>query len=89
MRPDRRGLILVAVTLLAALSPASAGQDEPLRAWNAAVKAAMSKGVAGEIGLTDRSATLSLRAVSVAGHPHALGETWRWASVTKQFRQRW
>ncbi|WP_394762809.1 serine hydrolase domain-containing protein [Phenylobacterium sp.] len=56
----------------------------PTPAFQAAVDAAALRGFAGEIGLSDRTATLDHRAVSAPGHPHATGEVWRWASVTKQ-----
>ncbi len=68
--------------LILAFGPAALG--ESLDAWNAAVLKATEQGVAGKIGLTDRTATLSLQAISAPNRPHHLGEVWRWASVTKQ-----
>jgi CubicO group peptidase (beta-lactamase class C family) len=75
-------LAIIPFILVLAFGPAASSQS--LDAWNAAVDAAVSQGVAGQIGLTDRAATLSLRVISVPGRPHRLGEIWRWASVTKQ-----
>ena len=73
-------MIVVALTLTFGLN----AQGQSLAAWTAAIEMAASKGVAGEIGLTDRAATLSLQAISAPNRPHRLGEMWRWASVTKQ-----
>jgi len=77
-------MIITTIAMIATLSYGSGDLEKLPQAWNAAVEAAVSKGVAGEIGLTDRSATLYLRAVSAPGRSHRTGAIWRWASVTKQ-----
>lgn len=66
------------------LVSASAARGAPHPALEAAVDAAAAKGFAGEVAVTDRASTVYDRAVSAPGDPHSPGETWRWASVTKQ-----
>ena len=68
-------------TLLATLSLAQAATGSPL---DRGVEAAAAAGFAGEVLVTDRSATTFARAVSAPGRPHRPGASWRWASVTKQ-----
>lgn len=66
--------------LLAAPCAHGAGYD----AFDRAVGDAAAKGLTGEVGLSTREATPYARAISAPGRPHAVGEIWRWASVTKQ-----
>ena len=76
-------MIHASIVLMAVLGAGPAAPVVP-PAWTAAVDAALAQGLAGEVGLTDRHATLSLRVASAPQRPHRAGERWRWASVTKQ-----
>jgi hypothetical protein len=73
-------LPLTTIALLAAQCARSVVPEFSRQAWNAAMVNATSQGVAGEIGLTDRSTILYLQAGSKPGHRHKTGEIWRWAA---------
>jgi CubicO group peptidase (beta-lactamase class C family) len=77
------GLALV-VGLALGIACAACADPVPSATWTAALAKATAQGLSGEIGLTDRTGTLSRAALSAPGHPHRVGEVWRWASVTKQ-----
>jgi CubicO group peptidase (beta-lactamase class C family) len=76
--------MIPSLLLLAALVAMPSTPGAPGAGWDAAVAAAQARGLAGEVGLTDRTGVLRRTAVSAPGRPHRVGETWRWASVTKQ-----
>lgn len=70
--------------LAAAALAVSAPPPAPIARLDAVVAVAAARGFAGEVRAGDAHVETYARAVPAPGRPHAKGDLWRWASVTKQ-----
>jgi len=78
--------LLLSASLLA--SSASAAPPTLAKAADKAISILATKGVAGEVAMADMQGSVEDRVTGLANRenrtPHKVGQTWLWASVTKQ-----
>lgn len=74
----------VQASAMAAPTPAQAPSPDLAPSMEAAIRPAIEGGFAGVVLVGDTRGVLYDRTISAPGRAHTPGETWRWASVTKQ-----